>query len=156
MTYFVVIALTMFILPAASILVEWSLHSSSLLWLIGKWFVFWAVGVRLLLAGVRQYFQPAFTSRDILGIESPDVLVLVRELGGANAAAGIVGLASIVLPTFVLPSAIGSGLFYLVAGIEHLKTKRRGTNETVAMGSDLFAALVLIAYAVGALASKMR
>ena len=156
MTYFVVIALTMFVLPAGSILIEWSLDQASLLWLIGKWFVFWAVGVRLLLAGVRQYFQPAFTSRDILGIESPDVLVLVRELGGANAAAGIVGLASIVLPTFVLPSAIGSGLFYLVAGIEHLKTKRRGTNETVAMRSDLFAALVLIAFAVGALASKMR
>ena len=66
--------------PAGSILIEWSLDQSSLLWLIGKWFVFWAVGVRLLLAGVRQYFQPAFTAKDILGIESPDVFVLVREL----------------------------------------------------------------------------
>ena len=82
--------------------------------------------------------------------------MLVRELGGANAAAGIVGLASHILPTFVLPSAIGSGVFYLVAGIEHLKEKHRGTKETIAMASDLFAALVLLAYAVGALALKMR
>jgi hypothetical protein len=156
MAYIVIVGLTMFILPAGSILIEWSLDQSSLLWLIGKWFVFWAVGVRLLLAGVRQYFQPAFTAKDILGIESPDVFVLVRELGGANLAAGVVGLASIILPTFVLPSAISSSIFYLVAGIEHLKEKQRGTNETIAMVSDLFVALVLIGYAVGALALKTR
>jgi len=78
----------------------------------------------------------------------------VRELGGANAAAGVIGLASIILPTFVLPSAIGSGIFYFVAGIEHLKEKQRGTKEAVAMASDLFAALVLIAYAAWALTLK--
>ncbi len=156
MAYIVIVGLTMFVLPAGSILVEWSLDQSSLLWLIGKWFVFWAVGVRLLLAGARQYFQPAFTARDILGIDSPGVFVLVRELGGANAAAGVIGLASIILPTFVLPSAIGSGIFYFVAGIEHLKEKQRGTKEAVAMVSDLFAALVLIAYAVWALTLKTR
>ena len=155
MTYFLVVALTMFVLPVGSILMEWSAHAASLLWLTGKWFVFWAVGVRLLLAGVRQYLQPGFTSRDILGIESPEVSVLVRELGGANLAAGIVGLMSIVLPTFVLPSAIGSGVFYLAAGIEHLRKKYPGTKETIAMASDLFAALVLIGYAVCALALKM-
>ena len=116
MAYIVIVGLTMFVLPAGSILVEWSLDQSSLLWLIGKWFVFWAVGVRLLLAGARQYFQPAFTARDILGIDSSGVFVLVRELGGANAAAGVIGLASIILPIFVLPSAIGSGIFYFVAG----------------------------------------
>jgi hypothetical protein len=156
MPYIVIVSLTMFVLPAGSILIEWSFGQPSLLWLIGKWFVFWAVGVRLLLAGVRQYLQPAFTSRDILGIESPDVFVLVRELGGANLAAGIVGLASIVQPTFVLPSAIGSGVFYFVAGTEHLKEKQRGTKETIAMVSDLFVALVLIGYAVGTLALQAR
>jgi hypothetical protein len=60
------------------------------------------------------------------------------------------------VPTFVLPSAIGSGIFYFVAGIEHLKEKQRGTKEAVAMVSDLFAALVLIAYAAWALTLKTR
>ena len=58
MIYFVVIALTMFVLPVGSILIEWSAHASSLLWLIGKWFVFWAVGVRLLLAACGNTFNP--------------------------------------------------------------------------------------------------
>ena len=61
--------------------------------------------------------------------------------------------ASIILPTFVLPSAISSSIFYLVAGIEHLKEKQRGTNEAIAMASDLFGSrVVLIAYAAGRLA----
>jgi len=51
----------MFVLPLASIAIEAAIHQASMLWLIGKWFVFWGVGARLLLAGVRQYFQPAFT-----------------------------------------------------------------------------------------------
>ncbi|GAB1716846.1 MAG: hypothetical protein NTAFB05_18880 [Nitrobacter sp.] len=153
MTYSLIVALTMFILPGGSILIEWSHHQESLLWLIGKWFVFWAVGIRLLLAGVRQYLRPAFTSRTILGIESPDAFVLVRELGGANLATGVVGVASMAMPTFVLPSAILAGIFYTVAGLEHVKEKHRGMNATVAMVSDLFAAVVLIGYVIGALAT---
>ena len=34
--------------------------------LVGRWFVFWAVGVRLSLAGLRQFLQPAFTARQII------------------------------------------------------------------------------------------
>jgi len=63
--------------------------------------VFWAVGVRLALAGLQQYLRPAFTSQDILGIDAPEAHVLVRELGGANLAAGAVGLASLAAPSFV-------------------------------------------------------
>ena len=115
--YLLIIGLTMLVLPVASILIEAALHHGSLLWLIGKWFVFWAVGARLMLAGIRQYFQPSFTSRDIMGIETPEVHILVRELGGANIAFGTLGLASIALPDFVLPAAIAAGIFYTVAGI---------------------------------------
>ena len=37
--------------------------------LIGKWFLFWAAGVRLMLAAFRQLFQPEFTARQIFKIE---------------------------------------------------------------------------------------
>ncbi len=147
MIYILIVCLTMLVLPVASILFELGAGQFPLLWLVGKWFVFWAVGVRLLLAGLRQYFQPAFTSRDIMGIEQPEAHVLVRELGGANLASGIVGLASIAMPTFVLPAAIGAGIFYAVAALEHVRSAHRGTNETVAMVSDIFIAVILLGFA---------
>ena len=54
-------------LPLLSILIEWLCINGSgdPVALIGKWFVFWAVGVRLLLASSRQVAQPAFTAQTI-------------------------------------------------------------------------------------------
>jgi len=156
MTYPLVVGLTMFVLPLASMGLELHFGAADWLWLIGKWFVFWGVGVRLLLAGLRQYLQPGFTSRDIMGIDSGQVYLLVRELGGANLASGVVGLASLALPSFVLPAAIASGIFYAVAGVEHVRSKHRGTNETIALVSDLFIAVVLIGFAVAALLRGLR
>lgn len=149
MVYVLVVGLTMLVLPVASIMVDAGATHTPLLWLVGKWFVFWAVGVRLLLAGLRQYLQPGFTSRDILGIENADVYVLVRELGGANIASGAVGLASLALPSFVLPAAIAAAIFYVVAGVEHVRSAHRGRNETIAMVSDFFVAAVLAAFSAG-------
>ena len=156
MVYALVVILTMFLLPLGSIGFDLYRGQPDWLWSTGKWFVFWSVGVRLLLAGLRQYFQPAFTSRDILGVESPDAYVLVRELGGANIAAGVVGVTSIAAPSFVPPSAMGAGLFYAVAALEHSKSKHRGVNETIALVSDLFIAVVLLGFALGAFATGLR
>jgi hypothetical protein len=151
MIYLLVVILTMLVLPLASIAVDAATHQTSMLWLIGKWFVFWAVGARLMLAGLRQYFQPAFTSRDIMGVERPEVHVLVRELGGANLATGVLGLASLVAPGFVLPTAIGAAIFYTVAGVEHVRATHRGRNESIAMISDFFIAIILAGFVVGTL-----
>ena len=59
--YIAIVALTMFFLPAASVLVEHAVRPETpIAFLIGRWFVFWGVGVRLGLAGLRQFFQPSF------------------------------------------------------------------------------------------------
>jgi hypothetical protein len=146
--YFLSVLLLMLLLPVASILLEHScLHSAvPLMLLAGKWFVFWSVGVRLSLAGLRQSFQPRFTSEHIFGLKSDDALPIVRELGTANFATGIVGVASLAKPGFVLPVAIAATIFYGIAGTRHLAESTRMRNETIAMVSDLFAFLVLGAY----------
>lgn len=149
MGYLLVVGLTMLVFPVASIVIDAGMSHAPLLWLIGKWFVFWASGVRLLLAGIRQYFQPAFTSQGIMGIEGSEVHILVRELGGANIATGLLGAASLAMPSFVLPTAIGSGIFFAVAGIEHIRSDHRGRNEIIAMISDIFIAVILICFAIG-------
>ena len=63
--YLLIVLLLMFVLPSGSIYLEHSyLHSAApLMLLAGKWFVFWSAGVRLVMAGLRQYFQPRFTLR---------------------------------------------------------------------------------------------
>ena len=149
--YLAVVLLTMLVLPAGSMLVEHLHGTTPLLLLAGKWFVFWSVGVRLMLAGVRQFVQPAFTAEQIFGTKSPDVLPLIRELGIANVATGVVGLLSLAMPSFVLPVAISAGIFYGVAGVRHALEAHRSTNENIAMVSDLFVCAVLAVYVGGAL-----
>jgi hypothetical protein len=138
----------MLALPVGSIYVEYTyLHSTApLMLLVGKWFVFWSAGVRLLLAGLRQFFQPRFTAEQILGIKSDDALPLVRELGAANFATGVVGIASLAKPSFTLPVAIAAAIFYGIAGIRHVAGSDRTRNENIAMISDLFVALILALY----------
>jgi hypothetical protein len=63
--YVVMVIGLMVVFPIASVAIEALLHQGSDLWmLVGKWFVFWAVGVRLMLAGVRQIAKPRVHRRD--------------------------------------------------------------------------------------------
>ena len=145
--YIAIVVLTMLVLPVGSILGDGVLHPAvPLTLLIGKWFVFWGVGVRLGLAGLRQFFQPAFTAREIFHMQGDEALPLVRELGVANLATGLVGLLSILAPSFVAPVAISAGIFYGVAGLRHVFEAHRSLNETVAMVSDLAIFLVLAVF----------
>jgi hypothetical protein len=155
--YVPMIVVLMFILPLASVLAQLLLgthaapHASDLMPAIAKWYVFWALGVRLFLAGLRQTLQPTYTARTILGLEGAECLVLVREVGFANLAMGTVAMASLYLPGWVIPSALVGGIYYSLAGINHIFRTPRSRLETVAMTSDLFAGCVLISCCVSAL-----
>ncbi|MDM0105120.1 hypothetical protein QTH97_09270 [Variovorax sp. J22R24] len=147
--YYAIVAALMLVFPLASILVDASVHQVQPGWfLVGKWFVFWAVGVRLFLAGLRQILQPRYTAEKILGIRGDDVLLVVRELGFANASIGIVGILSIVATGWVVAAALAGGVFYGLAGINHALQGHRNRLENVAMASDLFAAVVLLGYCI--------
>ncbi|MGO9833703.1 MAG: hypothetical protein ACLP1X_05760 [Polyangiaceae bacterium] len=88
--YLATVVALMGVLPVVSILVDWLLAGSVGLWDPAfRWFVFWGVGVRLLLAGVRQVVQPSFTAREILHLAGPDAEVVVHELGFANFCLGL-------------------------------------------------------------------
>lgn len=145
--YIAIVVLTMLVLPIGSIAVEHVWHSGAPLpMLAGRWFVFWSVGVRLGLAGMRQVVQPRFTAQNIFHLDGDGALPLVRELGVANAGTALIGFLSIVIPSFVLPASISAGLFFAVAGFTHLGERDRSRNENVAMISDFWAAAILIGY----------
>lgn len=152
--YYAVVGLFMFFLPCTSVLTEALTAHQPIMPLVGKWYVFWAIGVRLLLAGSRQVVQPRYTAQVILGLKSDEPLLIVRELGFANVALGLVGLLSIYFSSWIVPIALAGGIFYGLAGANHVLHFHRGKLENIAMVSDIFAAVVLLSFSASALQSS--
>jgi hypothetical protein len=147
--YYAIVVATMLVLPALSVAIQASAQGFSFdPLLVAKWFTFWAVGVRLFLAGLRQTIQPRYTANVILGLKSEECLMLVRELGFANLALGSVGLLSLPLPGWLPAAALAGGIFYALAGLGHVFSSDRNRLETVAMVSDLMAGALLICLVV--------
>jgi len=148
--YIAFVSLLTCLLPAASVIVQLSVfkNTTGILPLVGEWFVFWAVGVRLLIAGLRQVVNPQFTAEKIFDIKSAEPLPVVRELGFANISTGILGVCSIFNSSWVMPAAIVGGLFYGLAGLGHVFKKERNLLENVAMYSDLFVFIILFVYII--------
>jgi hypothetical protein len=142
----VVSALT-FVLPALGFILEHFVRNSALTFaLFCKWFIFSAVGLRLCLAGIRQTTKPAFTAQQIFHIDDPGSFPIVRELGFANLCFGLVGLLSLFKPDWRIVSAFASGLYYGLAGLQHLIRKPTGANERFALWTDLVIFTVLALY----------
>jgi hypothetical protein len=148
MYVFIVIAL-MLALPLISIVAQiiltdhGALHGASTLAVVAKWYVFWAVGVRLSLAGLRQIIQPRYTAETILGLKGSESLFFVRELGFANVSMGSIGVVSLFAPSWVMAAALVGALYYGLAGINHCFHRDRNELQNLALVSDLFASVVL-------------
>lgn len=154
MMYFVTVIVLLFVFPVASVTVEAlrSPHTVNLIILMGRWFAFWAVGVRLFIAGARQVIQPRFTAQEIFRIDQPESFALVREIGFANLSMGLLGMCSIFRAGWIVPAALVGGLYYGLAGIGHVFQSERNAKEYMAMISDGFAFLVLISFVLRSLA----
>ena len=144
--YFISVILTMLILPVISILLDRAAHSTSICQLIGKWFVFWAIGIRLFLAGLRQASKPSFTAKEIFHIQGTESFAVIRELGFGNLAIGTGGIVSLLHPEWTSIMAIVGGLYFGLAGSLHLFKKLDSFNEIIALVSDLFIFIIMAAY----------
>ena len=146
--YFLAVALLLFVLPAAAVVIEHLAGTAPLMPLFGKWFTFFAVGVRLFLAGIMQTFNPAFTAEKIFGVKNPDAHPIVREVGFGNLAMGAAGLLSLFIAGWLPVAAFTGGLYYGLAGIGHILNKAHTTKEAVALWSDIWIFLVLAAFSM--------
>ncbi|MBB4864875.1 hypothetical protein HNP46_003751 [Pseudomonas nitritireducens] len=143
--YIAIVLALMLVLPVGCIAVEAVVGNHGLTaLLVAKWFVIWSVGARLSLAGLRQIIQPRYTAEVILGLRHEESHFLVRELGFANLAMGITGLACALFPAWIHAIALCGGVFYALAGIHHALQAHRGPLADLAMVSDLFVAAVLL------------
>jgi len=148
--YLAIVALSMFVLPLASMGIE-HVHShgaASWMLLAGKWFVFWGAGVRWSGAGIRQCLQPQFTAREIFRMKTDEALPIIREHGIGNLAAGTAGFVSLWVPSFIAPMALIAAIAFGGWAALHVTSKARSMNENIAMASDFWLATVLTAYLV--------
>jgi hypothetical protein len=149
--YLAIVILLMGVLPVGSILVEhFGGDPAGADWwgLIGKWFVFWSVGVRLATAGLRQIVQPAFTAKEIFEIEDDRAQIVVQELGFANLAIGVLAVLTQAWPEWTVAAALVGALFYGLAGARHVLKGGQNRNEMIATVSDIFIFIVLAAYLI--------
>lgn len=146
--YFIVVSVLTFVLPLACSVVETQVNKDCIFSfaLIGKWFIFSAVGLRLFIAGIKQTTDPAFTAKQIFHIDDPVSFPIVRELGFANLCFGLIGIISLFMPEWRIVSAFGSGLYYGIAGLQHLLKKPAGPNERFALVTDIIIFIFLLVY----------
>jgi hypothetical protein len=141
---------TMVVLPIVSIVIEGAIlgWDTNLLILIGKWFVFWGIGIRLVIAGISQTVRPQFTTENILGAANPGADHIVQELGFANLGFGAAALLSLVFPTWLGAAALAGGLFLLLAGLRHIGKSGKNAKELLATVTDLLVGVIGVVTAV--------
>ncbi|WP_018859025.1 DUF6790 family protein [Rhizobium sp. 42MFCr.1] len=145
--YLAIILLLMLVLPLGSVAAEahWS-ADANVVFLVGKWFVFWGVGLRLLVASLKQIINPAFTAETIFGVTDHKAQALVQEIGFGNLSIGMLGIFSLFEPRWIVPAAITACLFYGLAGLKHLLERPKNRSRKIAMFSDLWLFFVLAFY----------
>lgn len=148
MAYFVIVLLQTVVLPIVSALIELAVLGGDPVLVFGKWWVFWGVGTRLLLAGIVQVSGKSHTA-EILGATGPTGVErqLTAELGTANIAMGFAALFALV-PGWALPVGLAGGLFLLIAGLMHVAKRGKNAQETLATWTDLVVGLAVVVLAV--------
>ena len=144
MGYFILVIGQTIVLPIISAVIELGLAGGDPVLVVGKWWVFWGVGTRLLVAGVAQVSGKGPTTA-ILGAAKPSVqeLQLTKELGTANIGMGIAGLLALV-PGWALPAGLAGGVFLLIAGVMHVSKRDKNAQESLATWTDLLVGAVVI------------
>ncbi len=151
MGYFILVIAQTIVLPIACGIAELSIAGGDAVLVLGKWWVFWGVGTRLLVAGLAQVSGKGPTA-EILGANTASIqeVQLTRELGTANVGMGLAGLLALV-PGWALPAGVAGGVFLLIAGMLHVAKPGKGAKEALATWTDLIVGAAVVALAVGTL-----
>lgn len=151
MGYFILVIAQTVVLPIASGIIELAAVGGDPVPVFGKWWVFWGVGTRLLVAGLAQISGKGPTT-EILGASAPSTaeLQLIGELGTANIGMGLAGLLSLV-PGWALPAGFAGGAFLLVAGLLHVAKPGKNAQESLATWTDLIVGVAVLVLAVDSL-----
>jgi hypothetical protein len=148
MGYFILVIAQTIVFPIVSGIVELAVFGGDPIQVFGKWWVFWGVGTRLLVAGIVQVSGGGPTTA-ILGSSAPSVQEkqLTRELGWANLSLGLAGVLALV-PGWALPAGFAGGVYLLIAGILHVPKRGKNAQESLATWTDLIVGVAVVVLAV--------
>lgn len=149
--YFILVIAQTVALPIISGIIELAVTGGDPVLVFGKWWVFWGVGTRLLVAGAAQVSGKGPTA-EILGSSAPSVQEkqLTRELGTANIGMGFAGLLALV-PGWALPAGLAGGVFLLIAGAMHVAKPNKNAQEAVATWTDLVVGVAVVVLGISIL-----
>jgi hypothetical protein len=149
--YVLLVLFQTLILPVISGTIELLVAGGDPVIMYGRWFLFWGVGARLLIAGFSQAVRPGFTIQNILGASNPGANQIARELGFANISLGVGGLLGFFVPGWSIPVAIIGGLFLGIAGFAHIAKKHPNVKEIVATWTDLLIFVTMTIFVIWSL-----
>ena len=152
--YIVLVLAQTLVLPLVSGTIELLVAGGDPLLVYGRWFLFWGVGTRLLVAGISQTARPGFTIQNILGAPNPGADQIAQELGLANLAFGVAGVVCAFVPGWGPGAAIAGGLYLGLAGFRHLSKRHPNAKEIVATWTDLLVFVVMVVYVVASLVHR--
>ncbi|SEI82811.1 hypothetical protein SAMN04487917_102551 [Arthrobacter sp. yr096] len=117
-------------LPVVAAVLEMTVIGGDPVLVFGKWWVFWGVGSRLLVACVAQLAGKGLTAA-IVGAAIPTAqeTQLTRELGMANVSMGLAGLLALV-PGWALPAGFSGRGVPLHRGNHARAEKEQGQGST--------------------------
>ena len=139
----------LFFLPIASFITESIIEKIPMsIGLFLKWFIFWAAGIRLFTAGIKQASNPEFTATKIFRLLKPETYVIIRELGFANIALGVMGILSLLNDSWRILAAVSCSIFFGLAALQHSLRETFGDNELTATLYDALVCIVLVLYLI--------
>ncbi len=161
--YFVFVIATTVVLPIGFALLEYQLIAGTagyfgsvvapldIFYYLGKWYVFWAGGVRLFASGLRQTLGPRLRHKQPVEVDrepserTAQRLSLVKLLIGALCIATEFVFSVPFMPSVAtLPAGVvAAGAFYGLSGLHHVRTPTRNARQTLAMVTDLLVFAVL-------------
>lgn len=143
--YIVDVYLFTVLLPFIAICVE-AIRSDGriLATVIEKWFLFFAIGMRFLLGGIRRTARIKFRTGKIFHIEKRKCCPVLRELGITNFSFGTVAVISFFIPSWRNITAFGSCLYYGAAAFSELLIKQAGMNHVFMLFSNVCIFLILL------------
>lgn len=148
MGYFIGVILQTVVLPLVSGTIELATTGGNPIEIYGRWWAFWGVGTRLVVAGTVQLVRPETTAA-ILGTRQPteSELQIAKELSTANLGMGLAGLLAI-HPVWAAPAGAAGGVFLLIAGLIHVVKKDKNAAETLATWTDLLVGVITVVFAL--------
>ncbi len=122
MYYNLFLLLTSSVFPIVTSIVDIYIHNEkySNLNIWYKWFLFWSIGIRLLLIGIKKVLFPLFYIKKVYKsyCNQPNI---IKDFGFSYISIGILGIISLFYDNWKFPTYITGSILYLLIGLNYFK-----------------------------------